>query len=544
MQVDKFENAAQVLQQLSESLPLLEHLDLSGTNLAGKVNSTEEVASPLPGWPTGRKLKFLGLYFLCTSSPCRRENLPALRVAGDWNEEQRITALEAYADAQHVTRHLLHFILCSQQSIWNINGVNILRAPEHVFELLPERMHRYLSDKYVQLYATALLVDHLLPQLGIENISPMRLRTLVQRLVDTLERYAQSNDPPSDLENTCRHIVQNCVRILSEIKVSSYHLLYERLLTVLFLIAQRPRDNFDSYSHLKVLALNLLHSVLLHPMHISESKSLFDKLDGLRVVLTILEQEVLLEESVTLRLQVCEQLAHKCWLLVSFATHKSPSNCQQFIDVDGLELFVNCVKRWPGSVHEKELKHAMLLALANIAELKLLRGYLMTDQLYTIFIELLDTSDANDNGISYNTARVLSHLLAEGKDEWHQNAFREDLEGALLPVSPHSRAAIGERIIGATARWNPDVACDPTITYTSLIPILSLITSFNSFASQYWAAWALNNLSLVNPDIYCPMLFREGALDILDTAIADARSQDRFRHWLVLTADRLRQHTK
>ena len=104
----------------------------------------------------------------------------------------------------------------------------------------------------------------------------------------------------------------------------------------------------------------------------------------------------------------------------------------------------------------------------------------------------------------------------------------------------YSPAAIGERIVSAIDRWDP--SDEFSVTYLSLIAFLSLLTAFDSFASQYWAAWTLNNLSLVNPNKYCPMLFREGALELLDKTIADARSPAKLRHLLVLTADRIRSH--
>ena len=534
MQVDVFESPEQVLQQLSENLPLLEHLDVSGTNLPGNVNVSEQ--SALPGWPSDRKLSFLGL-MCCPSEPGFRQNLPAHRITGDANEEQLTAALEAYADWRHATGWIIRLIL---RNFAYMNATH--RAPGHLFELLLERMQRYLSVKYVQSDAPALLF-HLLLLLDVENISPMRVRTLVQRLVETLERSVRAMDPAIDIVHNC-FAVLSLMRTYDQIRVPSYHLLYERLLTVLLLIAQRPRSSLGNYAHVKFIALDLLRSILLHPMHLTESKLLLEKLDGLRVLLEILKQ-VSLDEEISPITNQCEVIAVLCWLLVSFATDESASNCRKFIDLGGLELFINCVKRWPDSINAKELKRTMLLALTNIAEMKLLRGYLKSDELIAIFLEMLDTTDPNDNGISYNTAGVLSHMLADGEDLWHHKAGCEDADEARLPVPlAYSRAAIGERIIAATERWNPDVACNTTITYTSLIPTLSLITAFDSFASQYWAAWALNNLSLVNPDVYCPMLFREGALDRLDTAIADARCPDRLRHWLVLTADRIRQHIK
>lgn len=69
-----------------EKLPLLTHLDISGTNLAGTgvaTSSSTEVTrrSDIPGLVsrTGNPLQFLGLYNTAHSA-CRRYDIPALRV--------------------------------------------------------------------------------------------------------------------------------------------------------------------------------------------------------------------------------------------------------------------------------------------------------------------------------------------------------------------------------------------------------------------------------------------------------------------------------
>ena len=506
--MDVFDSPAQVLQQLSENLRQLLHLDLSGTNLPGVLNGSIE-QSVLPGWPSDRKLLFLGLLG-CPSDASLREHLPAHRIAGEANEEQLVAALEAYADRRLATRIILN-------SLYNlvIDQNAKLPATGYLLELVLERMRRYMNDTRVQILASASLF-HLICLIDMENISPMRVRTLVQRLVDTLERSTVDQTTTS---------VHNCLLILNKVRtydqIKTYDLLYKRLLKVLLRISQRSPN---------AIALNLLRNILLQQIHLPECKLLFGKLGGVSVALAILEQ--LLESND----DYGDTLANKCWLLLTIATDEMANNCKLFIDRGGLELFVRCVKKWPG---HNELYSNILIVLSNVAEVKCLRGVLKNDQLLTIFLEMLDMSD--DKKISYVTASVLSQLLADGENLWHYKAGCDD--APLPPVAlAYSHAAIGERIIATIDKWDPNVDLD--LSYTSLLPCLSLITSFTSFASQYWAAWALNNLMLVHPEKYCSMFLREAALDFLDTTIADTRSPDKLRHWLMLTADRIREYIK
>lgn len=76
----------QMLAMLVESLPLLTHLDISGTNLAGtgvaQFKANEKVgSSDIPGLVSraNNPLQFLGLYNTAHSA-CRRFDIPAIKV--------------------------------------------------------------------------------------------------------------------------------------------------------------------------------------------------------------------------------------------------------------------------------------------------------------------------------------------------------------------------------------------------------------------------------------------------------------------------------
>lgn len=76
-----------MLATLVESLPLVTHLDISGTNLAGRGVAKKESSgksSDIPGLVSrvDRPLEFLGLYNTAHSA-CRRHDIPALTVSLD-----------------------------------------------------------------------------------------------------------------------------------------------------------------------------------------------------------------------------------------------------------------------------------------------------------------------------------------------------------------------------------------------------------------------------------------------------------------------------
>ena len=135
----------------------------------------------------------------------------------------------------------------------------------------------------------------------------------------------------------------------------------------------------------------------------------------------------------------------------------------------------------------------MLPLSSHLSSVKLLRGYLKCDQILAIFLEMLDNGDGESNDISYYTAGMLSFLLADGEDVWHQKGGCDD--APLPPVAlAYSREAIGKRIISAIEKWNPNA--DFNIAYCPLAQILSVLKSSDDLlASKYWAAWALNNVA-------------------------------------------------
>lgn len=82
-----YKNPNQCLSMIVESLPLLTHLDISGTNLAGtgvaQFEAKEKVkSSDIPGLVSraNNPLEFLGLYNTAHSA-CRRHDIPAIHVS-------------------------------------------------------------------------------------------------------------------------------------------------------------------------------------------------------------------------------------------------------------------------------------------------------------------------------------------------------------------------------------------------------------------------------------------------------------------------------
>ncbi|CAB4057133.1 ZYG11 [Lepeophtheirus salmonis] len=106
-----FKNPYHVLKEISENLPELESLDISGTNLDdcdvcdGKIDSGCDIRGLESR--VGNPLRFLGLYNTRMGA-CSRTNIPALEITGDANERQIIAAGRHYIDRQEMIYNVLN----------------------------------------------------------------------------------------------------------------------------------------------------------------------------------------------------------------------------------------------------------------------------------------------------------------------------------------------------------------------------------------------------------------------------------------------------
>jgi len=109
-----FAHPSHYIEELVKHLPKLRSLDISGTNLAstfreedGKGRSDGQPCD-IPGLAKriDTPLDFLGLFWT-QDEACRREHIPAIRVAGNHNQEQLLLAGTRYLDRPMVMEHVI-----------------------------------------------------------------------------------------------------------------------------------------------------------------------------------------------------------------------------------------------------------------------------------------------------------------------------------------------------------------------------------------------------------------------------------------------------
>uniref|UniRef100_A0A8C4PWV0 Zyg-11 related, cell cycle regulator n=1 Tax=Eptatretus burgeri TaxID=7764 RepID=A0A8C4PWV0_EPTBU len=174
----------------------------------------------------------------------------------------------------------------------------------------------------------------------------------------------------------------------------------------------------------------------------------------------------------------CDAVMELSWSALWNITDETPSNCELFLRLRGMDYFLTCLSVFPN----KPVLHTNLLGLlGNVAEVHDLRPHLLTTQYISIFSKLLEsTTDGIE--VSYNACGVLSHIMADGPEAWL--------------IEEPSRRTVEDRMWSAITSW--DVHASRNINYRSFEPILRLVPQMAAPIAQHWATWALLNLTIVD----------------------------------------------
>lgn len=480
-----------VLRQIVINLPHLVSLDISGTNLAGngiqERNSPHDSSSPLkelgesvfpnsqesrltdiPGLKNrvDRPLEFLGL-LNTPHEACYRHHIPALRIAGDANEQQIMTAAQMYYDRPPLLQKVLNdlFHLFRYESCCN---------PKMALDVVLVAMRRHLGEKHVQIAGSASLF-YIVKSDEKNHFTIKMKKIIIKTLLDAMcmHRYDTTM-----LRNGCLTLIH--FKIPQDVLFD-----YVRLVDILlYVVSQDDQDDF-----VQRIGIYLINSLACQVDGIQ--KQLVGKKGAVTVMLQLI--------AARMNRHLCDEVMETAWSTMWNVTDETPINCKLFLDERGMELFLGCLRMFPD---KPELLRNMMGLLGNVAEVKELRPFLMKDEYLSVFCDLLDsTSDGIE--VSYNAAGILSHIASDGPEIWGQ-----------YNIKAVRREEVLSRMVSAIERW--DLSEKRNINYRSFEPILRLLSKDHTPEVQHWSIWALANLTKVYADKYCVLLKDEGGLEIIE----------------------------
>ncbi|CAG0881235.1 unnamed protein product [Cyprideis torosa] len=460
-----------LLFELVTQLPNLEHLDVSGTNLAGTGSfSNTSIPPPKPGEPkcdivgltprAERPLKFLGLYG-CQFDACRRLHIPAQKITGDASEEQIILAAQVYLRRKSMIAKVLN-------DIFDFVRSNQVTQMKRVLELILRSMERHRGYQNVQISGSASLfyVVRETPRF------PPQIRDrVVAALLSGMERFS-----------TDMVMVRNaCLTLYNFTLPQDVIFQYERLVRVILRVVSLPVIE-EFVQRLAMYILNALGCQVE-----GKYKLLIGNLGAIETMITLISNRI--------QQLMCDETLEMAWSILWNVTDETAENCERFLARGGMDQFTACFKAFPD---KDDLLRNMMGLLGNVAEVKRLRPRLMISEFVSIFVDLLD-SDKDGIEVSYNAAGVLSNLCSDGPHSW-------------LLETP-ARDDVLKRMVAAISRW--DINKDRNINYRSFEPILRLVKVNHTPEVQYWAVWALANLTTKYPKKYCDLVYREGGMEII-----------------------------
>lgn len=467
-----YEKPNQTLAAIVEHLPLLKGLDISGTNLAGtgvaEHTAWDNMATDIPGLRSriSNPLDMLGLYGTHHEA-CHRHHIPAVTITGDATEEQILAAGKAYIDRAEIMQGILN-------DLYGIIRPETCQNPLAALDIILQAMETHLTESHIQISGSAsLFYIAKSPERSLLNVRVKRKTISV-----LLKAMDMHSDDPTMMRNGCLTLSQ--FKIPQDVLFS-----YERLILILLhVVGDFVQDDF-----VRKIAIFLLNSLACQVD--GEFKKLVGSLGAIETMLLLIEDRI--------NRNICDEVMEVAWSTMWNVTDETALNCKRFLRHSGMQFFLNCLKAFPD---QPGLLRNMMGLLGNVAEVEELRPQLMTTQFVSVFSELL-YSPSDGIEVSYNAAGVLAHIVSDGPESWK--------------IKEPNREEVLNRISNAIHRW--DLDSKRNINYRSFEPILRLLSADHTPECQYWAVWALANLTRFYSEKYCRLLKEENGFQLLEDLI-------------------------
>ncbi|XP_053537172.1 protein zyg-11 homolog isoform X2 [Ictalurus punctatus] len=178
-------------------------------------------------------------------------------------------------------------------------------------------------------------------------------------------------------------------------------------------------------------------------------------------------------------------------------TDDTHSGCTQFLQCEGLELYKELLETYYSN---SSVLMRILGLLNNVSEMEDLRGQLMDEDLLQPVLFLMELREVE---VSYFAGGFLANITSD--NTW---SLDETLRHNILT-----------KLHSAVMSWTPPDSS--IVSYRSLRPLYPLLRVSQPSAVQLWALWGIKHICTHKVSHYKTMLEDEGGLDILRTLTSD-----------------------
>ncbi|KAG9509160.1 Protein zer-1-like protein [Fragariocoptes setiger] len=421
-----------------------------------------------------RPFEFLGL-FHAGEDAAYRNNIPAITIAGDANEAQILTACEVYMHRKEQLGRALN-------DLFNCFRIrDVFEDIDRALNIVLSAMKMHLNDEQVQCTATASLFYIVKSSESSCYLGSRIKRLIIKRLLDTMLCHKHS-----------KMVLRNGVLIMvnTNIQYLTFEYLRVSLITMHIINA-----SFDDDGFMQRVAVFLLNSIACQTGGLQ--KVIIGTAGAVETMIDLIKSRLADGR--------CDDTLETAWSTLWNITDETPVNCERFLQNDGLETFTRCMDAFPDS---NDLLRNIMGLLGNVAECENLRYTFMEVRFISRFNELL-RSEIDGIECSYNACGILAHIMSDGSEFWERN----------LPQMPRQERL--EDMRRAISR--------------SFVPIMRLLEPNIAAEAQYWAVWALTNLTRVYPHKYCSRLIEDGGHERLKRLVDDPDTADYVRNLAKIT---------
>ena len=457
----------QLLDMIVSRLTYLTRLDISGTDFTGGKDRNITAFERRINQP----FSFLGL-FHTVNDAAFSSYIPAITVAGEANETQILNACEAYIDRRMQLERALNDLYNLYKTI---SPSDCNDSKTRALNVILNILTKHIRDEQVITYTTVALwciVKINVQSRKLFNDTGVR-RIITSKLLDVMHFH---NKHTTILINGGLTLL-----LLGDITCEHYRM---ASISLQMCLDRDPRAQSFGVTLLNALAMQVG----------GDQKIYIGKLKAIEILIDIIRAKIEFDN--------CDEILEIAWSTLWNITDETPVNCERFLDCKGLTMFESCMDKF--NSNKEVLKNIMGL-LGNVAECKALRTRFM-DERYIVRFESLLSSSIDGIECSYNACGILAHIISDGQEFWDQNIIKK-------PDSVLSREAIMAKMRWAISEW--PINSTRNINYRSFEPITRLLDEHIDPAAQFWAAFALANLTRINPAKYCPMLLPFNGLEKL-----------------------------
>ena len=264
-------------------------------------------------------------------------------IAGSSTEEQLLVAGRHYSDRQHIMASVLGDLINV------VSGVQLDKL-EEILDVTVSAATKFPASNKIQ-NLVVIMMYYLLPLVQDKpNYNVLVKRRILTMMLDIMERSRGSDSM----------LVKHSFMVMWRMKIPEDLMCSFEEVVDMLLATGEHYSNHDMDEYIQKSVVHMLNTLVCHIF--GDVK----KLVGIKVIDSMLEVV-----RTKVAREVCDEMHEVAWSVMWNVTDETEENSQRFLDQNGMELFLECKKKFSEKL---DLLKNMMGLLGNVAEVKSCRS--------------------------------------------------------------------------------------------------------------------------------------------------------------------------